>query len=226
MRNSVTKRTIMRKVILPLSFALITIPSFAQPMQDTSGISKKDSISHKKMIEDSIKMAKLFSIEQFPYVKGSKWSGIIPVNDVTEIPDPNHEYKLLFEVVFNNPDSLSKEINQSFDEVARILNLHFASGIPAKKIVPVIVVHGTALDAIMNDESYQKKYKTSNPNGKLIKDFETIGAKFIACGQAMAFFDVRKEELLPEVKISLTAQTVLSNYQSKGYVLYSINPNK
>lgn len=59
-----------------------------------------------------------------------------------------------------------------------------------------------------------------NPNIKLINDLTNIGAKFISCGQAMAFFDIKKEDLLPMVKVSLTAQTVLSFYQLKGYIKY------
>jgi intracellular sulfur oxidation DsrE/DsrF family protein len=85
----------------------------------------------------------------------------------------------------------------------------------------VIVVHAGALYAISNNAAYQKKYKLDNPNLKTIDELEKkTGARFIACGQAMAFFEVKKEDLLPEVKISLTAQTVLSHYQLKGYVKY------
>jgi predicted peroxiredoxin len=69
-------------------------------------------------------------------------------------------------------------------------------------------VHAAALNAIKNNEAYQKKYKVDNPNIKLINDLKNIGAKFIACGQAMEFFEVKKEELLQDIKISLTAQTV------------------
>ena len=176
------------------------------------------------MNADSLKMEKLLAIVQYPYIKGDKWSGIIPVSDQTEIPDPRHDYKLLFEIVANNPDSLAKEINAGLNEVARVLNLHFASGIPSKRIIPVIVIHGQALDAILNNENYKKKHSIDNPNLQLIKDLEHAGTRFIACGQAMAYFEIKKEELLPQIKISLTAQTVLSNYQSKGYVLYALRP--
>lgn len=187
---------------------------------------KKDSLAHVKMLEDSLRMAKLFAIAQFPYVKGSKWSGVIPVDNPTEIPDPNQEYKLLFEITEKNPDSLAKEINSGLDEVARLLNLHIASGIPAKNIKPVVLLHGPAISAVTTNERYQKKRSMDNPNIKLIHDLENVGAKFIVCGQAMAFFGLTKEDLLPEMKISLTAQTVLSNYQLHGYVLYSIKADK
>ena len=178
------------------------------------------------MIEDSLKMEKLLATAQYPYVKGSIWSGVIPVADPTEISDPRRDYKLLFELTAKNPDSLAKEINSGLDEVARVLNLHFASGIPAKHIIPVIIIHGPGIEAVMNNGSYKKKHSMDNPNVSLIHDLENIGAKFIVCGQAMAFVEITKEDLLPEIKISLTAQAVLSKYQLQGYVLYSIRSDR
>jgi intracellular sulfur oxidation DsrE/DsrF family protein len=103
-----------------------------------------------------------------------------------------------------------------------VINLHVASGIPANKIFPVIVVHAGALNAITKNESYKEHYKTDNPNLKLLEQLKNMGCELIACGQAMTFFDVKKEALLPEVKISLTAQTVISSYQLKGFVLFKI----
>ena len=130
------------------------------------------------------------------------------------------DYKLLFELTGNNPDSLAKQINFGLMEVVRKINLHFASGIPLKKIFPVIVVHAGALNAITTNKYYQEHHKLDNPNIKLINELVKPGAKFIACVQAIAFLNIKAEDLLPLVKISLTAQTVLSSYQLKGYVLY------
>ncbi len=187
-------------------------------------IMHQDSIKVEKQFAEQEMMTKLFSKAEYPLIKGSPMSGIIPVTAPDEIPDPNVDYKLLFELTYNNPDSLSKEINGGLAEIARVINLHFASGIPLKRIFPVIVVHGTALDAISTNKAYQSKYHSDNPNLALLDNLEKLaGAKFIACGQAMAFFGFAKDDLLPEVKISLTAQTVLSGYQLKGYVLYKIN---
>jgi intracellular sulfur oxidation DsrE/DsrF family protein len=179
-----------------------------------------------KMLADSLRMEKLVATAQYPLLKGSKWSGVLPVENPTEIPDTNKEYKLLFELTAKNKDSLSNEINESLDEVARVINLHGASGIPAKNIVPVIVIHGPGLEMVKTNAAYQKRHKIDNPNLKLVADLEKLGAKFIACGQAMAFFDVHKEDLLPEVKITVSAQVVLSNYRSQGYSLYRIEPEK
>jgi intracellular sulfur oxidation DsrE/DsrF family protein len=183
---------------------------------------KSDSAKLEKDFIDKAKWEKIEAKTIYPLLKGSKNSGIIPVKDPTEIPDPNIDYKILFEVTGNNPDSSAKDINFGLDEVARVINLHVASGVPLKKIMPVIVVHAAALNALKNNDAYQKKYKMDNPNIKLINDLRKIGAKFIACGQAMEFFEVKKEELLPDIKISLTAQTVLTAYQLKGYVWHPV----
>ncbi|MEI9955327.1 MAG: DsrE family protein [Ferruginibacter sp.] len=111
-------------------------------------------------------------------------------------------------------------------EIARIINLHVASGIPVNKIFPVIVMHGGVLKAVSTNAYYKEHLKMDNPNLKLIDDLGKLGSKFIACGQAMAFLNIKKEDLLPVVKISLTAQTALSNYQLKGYVKYDVNVDK
>ena len=194
---------------------------------------RKDSSLRAAIHADSVRIEKEFAEEAhwenikksvvFPAVKGGEFSGVIPVADPTEVPDPKMEYKLLFELTANNTDSSSKNNNNGLVELARILNLHVASGIPVSKITPLIVVHAGALHAISSNAHYKTRYKTDNPNLKLIKDLENkFGAKLIACGQAMAFLKFKKEDLLPEVKISITAQTVLSSYQLKGYVKYDL----
>jgi len=183
---------------------------------------REDSIKVAKEYAEKEKWAKVYAIAIYPLLKGGKNSGVIPVKDPTFIPDPNMDYKILFELSSNNPDSAINDINAGLDEVARIINLHYASGIPAKRIIPVIVVHGGALNVLKNNIAFQKKYKIDNPNLLLIKDMEHLGAQFIACGQAMSIRDVKKEDLQPEIKISLSAQTVISSYQLKGFILHPI----
>ena len=191
-------------------------------------IKKKDSTLKAIYRADSLKVEQQFQMQtlitnlkpklMFPAINAGPFSGVLPVNDITEIPDPDLEYKLLFELVQNINDSLTG-MNAGLVEIARVINLHVASGIPAEKIFPVILVHGPALNDFSNDEFYNEKFKKDNPNLNLITELEALGGKFIACGQAMQFFDVPKEALLPLFKISLTAQTVISSYQIKGYVL-------
>jgi intracellular sulfur oxidation DsrE/DsrF family protein len=59
----------------------------------------------------------------------------------------------------------------------------------------------------------------NNPNLKPVRELEKTGARFNACGQALDFMGLEKKDLLPEVKVSFTALTVLTGYRLKEYVL-------
>lgn len=225
----------MRKIFLAIISCAVSVLCMAQ--SNSANLSNtKDSTLKATIHADSLKIdnefaekerwAKLFAKEEFPVINAGKYSGVFPVKDVTEIPDPNMQYKLLYEMTEENPDSTLNEPDYSLVEIARLINLHVASGIPLKNLSVIIVAHGLALHSISTDQAYQKKFKMNNPNLKLIKDLEKIGVRFIACGQAMDFIDVKEEDLVPGVKISLTAQTALTGYQLKGYALKSLDPEK
>lgn len=189
----------------------------------TTAARPKDTLTKEQ--QDSVHMAELFSKASYPLIKSSKWSGVLPVSNVTEKPDPAMQYKLLMEDVIPIKDSATaKEISEGLAEIGRLINLHIASGIPKNKLDVVVVVHGPALYALYTNDAYKKKYGINNPSIVMIDELMKNGVKFIACGQAMNLFDVKKEDMVPNIKISLTAQTVLSNYQLKGYVLYPITP--
>lgn len=223
----------INKLFLILLMITGSICTFAQTTNvDSLRNAKRDSTLRAMIAADSIKVMKEYEMKEkedkmearmiYPFIKGGKGSGVLPVSDPTEITDPNIDYKILFELTGNNPDSIIKEVNGGLDEIARVINLHVASGVPAKRIFPVIVVHAGALHALKNNEAFQKKYKIDNPSIKLINDLKNMGGKFIVCGQAMQFLDIKKEELLPDIKIALTAQTALSQYQLKGYVWHPV----
>lgn len=181
-----------------------------------------DSLKVDKEYKEKMKFENLKPLSSFPVINAGEYSGVIAVKNITELPDPKMDYKLLFELTNANPDSLAKDRNNSLVEVARKINLHVTAGVPLKKIFPVIVVHGDGLWAFTTNEFYREKYKMDNPNLKLISELQDLGTKFIACGQAMAFMDLKRESLLPQVKVALTAQVALSTYQLKGYVLYRL----
>lgn len=224
----------MKKITILFLLATFHIASLAQkPSADSTmrviqhqkdstlrALMHADSIKVEKDFAEKIKMQKLMTIATYPLLKGGEKSGVVPVINPTEITDPTMDYKLLFDVASTDPETEAKEINTNLTEVARVINLHIASGIPVKKIFPVIIVHGSALNAITNNAYYQEHFKADNPNIKLINDLSSLGAKFIACGQAMAFLEIKKEALLPMIKVAVSAKTALSTYQLKGYVKY------
>ncbi|MGZ3938310.1 MAG: hypothetical protein ACXVLT_06420, partial [Flavisolibacter sp.] len=133
-------------------FMLLCIVSFS-----LANAQPKDSLTKEQ--KDSIRMAELFSKASYPLIKSSKWSGVLPVTEVSEKPDPSLQYKLLMEDVIPIKDSAgAKEISEGLAEIARIMNLHIASGIPKKNLNVIALVHGQALYALYTNEVYQKKY--------------------------------------------------------------------
>lgn len=185
----------------------------------------KDSI--RQAMKDSIKMEKLKALAYFPLINAGVWSGVLPVEGIDEIPSPRRKYKLLFEFTQPSKDTTHKELNEGLVEIARVINLHIASGIPLDHLRPVVVAHGPSIVSLLNDDAFREKYKKGdNPNDKLIGELMKNGVKFIACGQAMKFQDVKKDQLHADVKVALTAQVVLSNYIGQGYVKYDIREEK
>jgi peroxiredoxin family protein len=166
----------------------------------------------------------------YPAVKSSKvmgFGGVVPVEGIDEAPDPNMKYKLLMELttftIKQGDTAAIKEMNLGLVEAGRILNLHVAAGIPKENIELVLVVHAGALNAFLTNEKYRKKFDIDNPNMPLLKELESFKTKIINCGQAMHFFGFEREDFIPGIKVALTAQTVLSAYQSKNYVLYDLH---
>jgi intracellular sulfur oxidation DsrE/DsrF family protein len=174
-----------------------------------------------KAMEDSLNNVFL-SHAVYPLLKTSKFSGVIPVENPTEKLDPNLQYKLLFEVITGTSDSSdAKDINESFANAGRIINLHIAAGVPLKNLHVVMVVHGPALHAMYKNDMYRQKYNRDNPNLVFFDELQKAGVQMVACGQAMFIFNIKREELIPGVKVAYSARTAMTSYQMKGYVLHT-----
>jgi len=163
----------------------------------------------------------------FPLIKNIN-SPVAEVPIIEEKPDISHDYKIIIDFTSiselkgkkNKMDSSS--VNWGLDEVGRIINLHIAAGVPKEKLNVVLAVHGFAVRSFFNNDEYKKRYNTDNPNISIIKELENAGVKFIQCGQNAAWFGVKKEMLLPQMKMALSAKTTITSYQMKGYALMKI----
>jgi len=181
---------------------------------------KKEPAMSKK---DNYRLTKLKKDGTYPLIKASPFSGVLPVNGISEKADKNLKYKLVVSLTTNADGEKSKEINRGLAEVGRIMNLHMAAGVPRENLEVVIVVHSRAAYALVNNDAYKKEYKVDNPNCAIIKEMEDAGAKFIVCGQTLGYLDIKNEDILPTVKIALAAKVALSTYQLKGYTLFEVD---
>ncbi len=152
-------------------------------------------------------------------------SGVIPVDYATEKSDPKQRYKIAMEIITGYKDlSTTGDVSASLAEVGRLYNIHIAEGIAKENLDVVVVAHGPVLETFYNNAAYQKKYHKDNPNIAALNELSSAGVKFIGCGQAMAFFNFDRNDMLPLLTYALSAQTVLTDRQMKGYIAKKITP--
>ncbi|MFC3415482.1 DsrE family protein [Algoriphagus hitonicola] len=152
---------------------------------------------------------------QFPIVKGH--GGIYEVTDATERPDPSLEYKILVDLISgaDNP----AQINRYVDNVARLMNLHGLAGVPKDRLHVKVVVHGGAVFSILNNEKYQERFKTDNPNLEVLDALREGGAEIMVCGQSLVARGFTKEDLWPDIIVAHSMLTTATTYVPQGYVM-------
>jgi hypothetical protein len=124
----------MKKLAFLLFAVIAVLATKAQPIAKDSSM-RADSTAKilAKAKADSTEKV-LLTKATYPLIKSGKYSGVLPVDGITEKPDINQKFKLLLEVANGPKDSLeAKELNGDLVEVGRQLNLHIAAGIPKKK---------------------------------------------------------------------------------------------
>ncbi len=176
--------------------------------------------------KDSLRLAKFKAKGMYPLIKASPFSGVLPVDGISEMADKNMKYKLVFSLTtgFNdNAKEKEKELNRGLAEIGRTINLHVAAGVPKENLDVVIVAHSKAVYSLLTNDAYKKEFKTENPNLQIVQELSAAGARFIACGQTMQFLEVDKKDLNPAVNVTLSAKVALSTYQLKGYAQFEID---
>jgi intracellular sulfur oxidation DsrE/DsrF family protein len=69
----------------------------------------------------------------------------------------------------------------------------------------------------LTDEGHQQRYGVPNPNRELVEQLMEANVEVIMCGQSSKTRDLPKEELIPGVKIALSAMTANIQLQNQGY---------
>nr|WP_288935565.1 DsrE family protein [uncultured Allomuricauda sp.] len=129
--------------------------------------------------------------------------------------DTSQEFKVVFDVK-DGPES-DTEINRNLNTVARFLNMHAQNGIPLSQLKVALIVHGSAARNLLSDEAFQKRYEVDNPNRELVESLLGAGVEIIICGQSSKTRGLPKEDLIPGVKIALSAMTANIQLQNQGY---------
>jgi intracellular sulfur oxidation DsrE/DsrF family protein len=125
------------------------------------------------------------------------------------------KYKVVFEIT-RVAQSVDK-VNPGLDRVARFLNVMGASGIMPKEIELAAVVHGPAAPIVLKNKIFKDRFKTDNPNEKIIRDLKEAGVKLYVCGQSLADHGFEHKWVNEQIAITLSALVLVPTYQLKGY---------
>lgn len=130
-------------------------------------------------------------------------------------------YKVAIDVTDKVSDST--QVMGTLLEVARTYNLNIANGVPKRKMNMAVVIHGGAIQGILNDEAYQAKFGVPNPNLAVIKEMKKEGIEFYVCAQVLAFRQVPEENVMKEVDLAISAKTALITLDQMGYTYMNVN---
>ena len=147
--------------------------------------------------------------------------GKIAAVDVDQPVYSHSKFRIAFDTA---KGAKSGELNRTFTSAARFINMHTTAGVKAKNIKLAIVIHGSAVKDVTNDAFYkvgQEGEPVANANAMLVKTLQENGVQFYVCGQSAVYYGVDNEDLLPGVKMSLSAMTAHALLQQKDY---SLNP--
>lgn len=122
--------------------------------------------------------------------------------------------KAKFKVRYDVKDAAQPgELSKNLVAVARFLNMSVENGVDPKNIKLAVIVHGGATKDLTK--------RDDNSNAALIAALTEKGVDIYLCGQSAAAYDVKKEDLLPGVKMSLSAMHAHAILDAEGY---SLNP--
>lgn len=150
---------------------------------------------------------------QYPAIKG--YGPVHPRPKAAAQPSKHTIYKVVFNVTKGAGDM--SQPNPGLDHVARAVNVFASAGVPLDHLRFVAVIHGPATASVLDAKAYEQKFKTVNPNPKLIKALRKAGVRVEVCGQALSDNHFSNAEVNPEVTITLSALSDLAIYGHRGY---------
>lgn len=134
-------------------------------------------------------------------------------------PDKKRIYRAIYDATKSSKDSsqLIPAINMAGSE----LNGLAVCGISLTNAKFVIVFHGAAINALLDDVHYKKKFGIANPNLNVLTELKKSGVKLFVCGQNLLAENIDSKIISPDVIVASDALIVLMTYQNDGYALMS-----
>lgn len=138
----------------------------------------------------------------------------VKVENATFVIPDGHVFKAVFEI--NRGDTTI--VSEQLTTVARYLNIHARHGVPRDRVQAAAVIHGSGWMALLSDAAFGARYGgKANPSRSLVEELLANGVQLVLCGQTAGMRGVAASELLPGVKLGISAMTALNVFQAQGY---------
>ncbi|MDO9489432.1 MAG: DsrE family protein [Sphingomonadaceae bacterium] len=148
----------------------------------------------------------------------SDFGHIAPVASDLAIP-ADAAFKVAFDL---SAKATPGEISKTIDSAARFINMHVAAGVPVANVKVAIVVHGAASGDLLKPEAYAARNNGAvNGSVAAIAALTSHGVDIWLCGQSAVASSIDKADLIPGVKMALSAMTAFALLQRQGY---TVNP--
>lgn len=144
---------------------------------------------------------------------GAVWA--VPNLDVPV--DTEKVYRVVFDI-YNSPENPAA-VNSSLNTLARFLNMHAQAGVPAENLQVAGVIHNKASKDLLDAAAYEERYGVPNPNRQLIQELRAAGAQLYLCGQSAYSRKIDREQMVPGIKVGLSAMTIFLELDANGYQL-------
>ncbi|MGA9853311.1 MAG: DsrE family protein [Gammaproteobacteria bacterium] len=132
-------------------------------------------------------------------------------------PQKDATYKAVFSMTRGEKNS--KDLNDDLAHVARAVNVFVSAGVPLDHLKFVVIIHGGAVPAVLDNAHYKKEFGVDNPNLKVIQELKAAGVQMAVCGQAVAGYNYEYSWVNSNVKIALSALSTIIILQHDGYAL-------
>lgn len=162
----------------------------------------------------SLLLAPAAYAEESRFTTGPVITDYGPVANVEgAVPIPAHTH---FKVVFDVSEGAEAgAVNRGLESAARFLNMHARAGVRPNNIRLAIVVRGSAT----RDVAVHPRPGEDNANAALIAELIAHNVDIYVCGQSAAHYEVEASDLLPNVRLALSAMTAHALLQQQGYTL-------
>jgi len=145
------------------------------------------------------------------------YSPIHKLPDAAGQPEKDLDYRILYSIT--RQARKEGDLNPGLLHIALTINLYEWAGIRRENMQLSGIVHGDSISAVLSEEAFWKKFGRSNPDLDLIRKLKRHGVEIFACGQTFLNQGFQRQDMNPDITCALSALSVLSTCQLKGYAL-------